>query len=92
MRRLHSRAISGWKVARSRFLPWKRRLEVPGLIESLIAASTISGSARDVDADLVIRPPVGEFGFLDFAACDAIIDVSYRHAVDVLEHQQLFAT
>ena len=85
-------SISGWKVARSRFFPWKRRLEVPGLIESLIAASTISGSARDVDADLVIRPPVGEFGFLDFAACDAIMDVSYRYAVDVLEHQQLFAT
>ena len=85
-------SLSGWRVARSRFLPWKRRLEVPGLIELLIAASTISGSAKDVDADLVIRPPVGEFGFMDYAACDDIIEVGYRHAVDVLEHHPVVIT
>lgn len=78
-------SVSGWKVARHRFLPWKDRLDVPGILESLIAASTISGSATSTDADLIIRPPVAEFGFLDFASYDKIIDVGYRHAVDTFE-------
>lgn len=77
--------ISGWKVARHRFLPWKDRLEVPGILESLIAASTISGSATGTDADVIIRPPVGQFGFMDFAACDDIIEAGYRHAVQMFE-------
>jgi len=80
-----SGAISGWRVARHRVLPWKQRLEVPGILESLIAASTISGSATGTDADLIIRPPVAEFGFMDFAACDDIVEAGYRHAVDLFE-------
>ena len=78
-------SISGWKVARHRVLPWKDRLDVPGILESLIAASTISGSATGTDADLIIRPPVSEFGFLDFAAGDDIIEAGYRHTVDLFD-------
>ncbi len=63
------------------------RLDVPGILESLIAASTISGSATGTDADLIILPPVAEVGFMDFASYDQIIDVGYRHAVDLFESQ-----
>ena len=79
--------MSGWRVARHRTFPWKDRLDVPGLVETLIAASTISGSATAEDADIVIRPPVDRFGFMDFAACDELIEVGYRHAVEVLQQQ-----
>jgi predicted acylesterase/phospholipase RssA len=76
--------VSGWKVARSRITPWRDRMEIPGIIETLIAASTISGSARDVDADLVIRPPVANFGFLDFGSWEQIMSTGYRHASELL--------
>ena len=81
--------VSGWRVARSRMAPWKDRMEIPGIIETLIAASTISGAARDVDADLVIRPPVAEYGFLDFSAWEQIMETGYRHTVEALEASQL---
>lgn len=80
-------SISGWKVARHRILPWRNRLDVPGILESLIAASTISGSATGTDADLIIRPPVAEFGFLDFAAGDDIVEAGYRHTVDLFDRE-----
>ena len=81
-------AISGWRVARHRWLPWEERLATPGIIETLIAASTVSGSAHHNDADLVIRPPVEDFGFMDFAASDQIIEAGYRHGLEVLDGWQ----
>ena len=76
----------GWRVMRR---PTSRHgataWRFPGIIEILIAASTITGTASDIDADVVIRPPVSDFGFLDFSAAPQIIEAGYRHTVELLE-------
>lgn len=79
--------LSGWRVLRNRIIPWRERLQVPGIVETLVAASTITGGAADIDADLVIRPPVDEFAFLDFSASHQIVEAGYRHTVDLLERR-----
>jgi hypothetical protein len=38
-------------------------------------------------ADLVFRPPVSKFAMMDFSAHDDLIEVGYRHAIEVLEHK-----
>ncbi|MDJ0791717.1 MAG: patatin-like phospholipase family protein [Acidimicrobiia bacterium] len=81
--------VSGWKVARHRAAPWRDGMEIPGIIETLIAASTISGAAKDIDADLVIRPSVAEYGFLDFASWEQIMETGYQHTVEALEASTL---
>lgn len=83
--------LSGWRVMANRLTPWRDRMEVPGIIEMLIAASTITGTASDIDADLVIRPPVSEFGFMDFTSSRAIADAAYHHACEILETTDVFA-
>ena len=85
----HEGHLSGWQVMRNRLAPWRDRMAVPGIIEMLVAASTITGSASDIDADVVIRPPVSEYAFLDFASSREIIEAGYRHTVDLLEHSDI---
>lgn len=77
--------VSGWGVATRSLLPWLDQQQVPGVVESLIAASLVSGGTQGRMADLTLRPPVGEFGFMDFGASDEMVEVGYRHAVDHFE-------
>jgi predicted acylesterase/phospholipase RssA/CRP-like cAMP-binding protein len=77
--------LSGWKVARHRWLPWRERLEVPGIMETLIAASTVSGRPESGDADVVIHPDVERFGFMDFASWEGLIEAGYREGVRAVE-------
>ncbi len=37
------------------------------------------------DADLCLRPPIDEFGVLEFQAIDRIVEVGYRYAREKLE-------
>ncbi len=84
--------LSGWKVARHRWLPWRERLEVPGIMETLIAASTLSGRPEGADADIVIHPDVERFGFMDFASWEHLIEAGYREGARVIEEGRLPVT
>ena len=37
------------------------------------------------DADLCLRPPIDQYGVLEFEAIDRIVDVGYRYAQEKLE-------
>jgi NTE family protein len=76
--------LSGWVVAWQRLVPGRDRMEVPRLLETLIASSTVSGQPGAGDADLVLRPDVGRFGIMDFTAWDTIIEVGYEAAKESL--------
>jgi NTE family protein len=77
--------VSGWTALARRVLPWKEPMEVPRMIDILARSSAVSGSDNAAYADLVLRPPVGDFGVLEFASHARIIEVGYQHAIDALE-------
>ncbi len=81
---------SSWAVLRSRLLPFTRRQSVPGLT-TLILRSTEIGTllqsrAHGERADLLINPPVRQFGLTDVKVYDQVVEAGYRHAREVFEN------
>jgi lysophospholipid hydrolase len=82
-------SLSGWKVLRKKV----RRTSVPPGAPSIAATllrATGLGSANQLMAnqhlaDLVIRPPVGQFGMLEYEAHEQLIDVGYESAKQQIE-------
>lgn len=77
--------VSGWRALARRVTPWKESMQLPRMIDLLARSTAVTGSDNAAYADLVLRPPVGGFGILDFASYDKIVVAGYQHAVDVLE-------
>ena len=77
--------VSGWRALARRVVPWKEPMELPRMIDILARSSAVTGSDNAAYADLVLRPPVGDFGILEFASYERIIEAGYQDAVDVLE-------
>ena len=69
---------------RSRLLPFGRRPGAPSILSLMMKASLVASAAHSRamhgQADLVLTPPVGEFGLLDVGAFDRIVEVGYEHA------------
>jgi predicted acylesterase/phospholipase RssA len=86
----HDGAVSGWHALRRRFSPWHRDSAIPGIAETLLRTSeigsVISSKTFESRADLVFHPPVGDYALMDFSVIDDLIEVGYRHAAEVLEH------
>ena len=80
---------SPWRVLAGRFLPFTTRYRVPGTVSVMLMAMSIGaiGSARAAGAraDLLIKPPVGEFSFTDVRAFDAIVEAGYQAARKALQ-------
>jgi predicted acylesterase/phospholipase RssA/CRP-like cAMP-binding protein len=74
---------SPWQFLRNRFLPFAQRIEVPHIIDVLIRTTDVSSSqkTRDVkkSADLCLRPPIDQYGVLQFELLDEIADAGYRY-------------
>lgn len=83
-------SVSGWRVLGGS-LPGVDRVEVPGIVETLLAASTVSGRAHPDTADVVIAPDVSHIGMLDFTRTDELIDRGYQQASEMLEAGMLDA-
>src|SRR5688572_26377267 len=68
----------------SRLLPFLKRRRPPDIISLMMKASLVSSSAHSRAmhdaADLMLAPPVAQFGLLDVGAFDEIIAVGYAHA------------
>ncbi|KAA9132687.1 cyclic nucleotide-binding domain-containing protein [Marinihelvus fidelis] len=78
---------SSWAILRSRLLPFTRRQRVPGLA-TLIMRSTEIGTllqsrAHGERADLLINPPVRQFGLTDVSAYDQVVEAGYQHAREI---------
>lgn len=75
------RVPSPWEVFRG-------RARFPSLMEVAMRASMLNSIRREREAlrdvDLCFHPPVDGFGLMDFARLDEIVEVGYRHAVEVL--------
>jgi NTE family protein/lysophospholipid hydrolase len=79
---------SPWKFLSSRLLPFTQRVEVPLMADVLIRTTDVSSGqkTREVkqDADLCLRPPIDDYGVLEFELLDEIAEVGYRYAKDRL--------
>jgi len=93
--------LSGWRVLGHRLNPFAPAQPVPSVVDILSRSTGLSQvryqrATLDGDhIDLVLRPPVAGIGSLDFKGGLALIEVGYRHAVEVLAKSGLaerFAT
>jgi NTE family protein len=79
---------SPWAVLRGRIFPFFKRYRVPTLMTLLLKATEVGTLARVRElggkADLLLTPPVREFGMMDLKSYDRIVDVSYRYAKDAI--------
>jgi predicted acylesterase/phospholipase RssA/CRP-like cAMP-binding protein len=82
-------SASWWQVVLGRFLPFLRRQQTPGLATAILRSTEIGALAhareRGLQADLLIAPPVDDFGITDIEAFDEIVEAGYREAKIRLE-------
>ena len=79
---------SPWKVLLHRYSPFRKTLEVPGIIDILMHSISLSSTqkAKQVKdaADLYLNPPVDDYDMMDFTVLDKLIDIGFAHADSVL--------
>jgi predicted acylesterase/phospholipase RssA len=73
----------------NRVLPFRSQLEVPN-IAAVLMRTTEVGSKQKADearrdADLWLRPPINQFGMLEFESIDKIVEAGYRYTLQKLE-------
>ncbi len=76
-------------ILKSRLNPFAEKIEVPGLFEILVRSSLLASArntaAAKAEADLFLRPPVGEFSMFETKAIDRLVEIGYRYAREQLE-------
>ncbi len=75
---------SAWAVLRGRYLPFARRYRVPSLSTIMLKATELGTLERvrelGKQADLLLNPPVRQFGMTEVKSFDRIVQVGYEHA------------
>ncbi len=79
---------SPWAVLRGRFLPFTRKYRVPSLATIMLKATELGTLAhvRKVgkQADLLLQPPIRQFGLTEIKAFDKIVDAGYKYTREEL--------
>mgnify|MGYP000140323934 CR=1 FL=1 len=79
---------SAWAVLRGRYLPFSRRYKVPAFSTVMLKATELGTLERVRElgrqADLLLKPPVRQFGMTEVRAFDRIVEAGYEHAMEVL--------
>ncbi len=75
---------SAWAILAGRFLPFFRKYRVPSLTTTILKATEIGTMAQVRQfgemADLLIQPPVRQFGLTEVKAFDEIVNIGYASA------------
>jgi predicted acylesterase/phospholipase RssA/CRP-like cAMP-binding protein len=78
---------SSWQVLSSWLNPFGRPLAAPSALQIVMRAASVSAIAsREAAAgevDLLLRPPVGRFGMLDFRAVRELAKLGRNHALEM---------
>lgn len=83
-------SLSGLQALIDRFVPGRRKSVVPNIASLLYRTLEVSSIKQihehlhDGLADLYLRPPVSEFGFIELGAIDRISEIGYRYAQEKL--------
>jgi len=80
---------SPWAILAGRLLPFMRKYRVPSLATTILKATEIGTQlqvrAAGKSADLLLRPPVRQFGLTNVSAFDRIVDTGYQYAKSEFE-------
>jgi NTE family protein len=80
----YNRLPSPWAVMRGRYLPFTKKYKVAALSTIMLKATELGTLERVTQmsrqADLLLNPPVRQFGMTDMKAFDQIVDAGYEHA------------
>jgi len=83
---------SPWAILAGRYLPFFRKYRVPSLATTILKATEIGTLAQVRKsgqlADLLLRPPVRQFGLTDVKAFDKIVEAGYQYARTELKKWQ----
>ncbi len=85
----YSQVPSSWEVFKNRVSPGGQRLQVPGLVQTVMKASVLGGMhqrAHAAETDLYLSPDVMKVPLLDLKAFDDVVEIGYRHASERLEN------
>jgi predicted acylesterase/phospholipase RssA/CRP-like cAMP-binding protein len=85
-------SVSGWQMLFQRLRPASARLVAPSLVDTLLRVLEYSAvttrHANAAIADLLIRPPVTQYGTLEFSAYEAIVEAGYLSAQVALQQRE----
>lgn len=80
---------SPWSVLWRRMLPFARNYNVPSLATIVLKATEIGArmeaTQRSQGADMLLNPPVRQFGMTNFKAFDQIVEAGYDYAAREFE-------
>jgi len=83
---------SPWVILAGRYLPFFRKYRVPSLTTTILKATEIGTMAQVHQsgqlADLLLRPPVRQFGLTDMKSFDKIVEAGYQYAKTELKKWQ----
>jgi predicted acylesterase/phospholipase RssA len=84
---------SGWQVLWNQLWPFGKSIRFPKISEVLQRTVTVSSLSTRTqtleDADLVLHPPVEEYGMMDFSAVEDIAANAYEYAMERLQEADL---
>jgi predicted acylesterase/phospholipase RssA len=84
----YSSVPSPWAVLRGRYLPFARRHRVPSLSNILLKATLLGTLERVREqgkrADILLNPPVRNFGMTEVKSFEKIVQAGYEHAITEL--------
>ncbi|HLU09829.1 MAG TPA: cyclic nucleotide-binding and patatin-like phospholipase domain-containing protein [Oceanobacillus sp.] len=80
--------LSGWRVFWNRLNPFAPKMRVPNIL-AILARTTILSSAstratRNAYADLLLTPPVEQFGLFDLKSSAEMVEASYEYTREQL--------
>jgi predicted acylesterase/phospholipase RssA len=79
-------SVSGWSLLLQRLNPFGRKQRVPGIIRILTRTTALNGlaarPAQVAQADLLLKPPIEDFGLFDMKGYRAIHDIGYRDTLN----------
>ncbi len=79
-------SVSGWSLLLERLLPFGRKRRVPGIVRILTRTAALNGvaarSAQVAQADLLLKPPIEDFGLFDMQGYRAIHDIGYTDTLE----------
>ena len=83
-------SVSGWRIALTKLLPWKKRERLPGLADTMMRSTLVgAGRARDEMvraglADFYRNIHVQGVGMLQFDAVDKSVRIGYEDSIGPL--------
>jgi predicted acylesterase/phospholipase RssA len=82
------RMPSAAEIVFSRLLPHRKPVHAPTIAQVIARTTTISSVRRREEAHrlamLLLRPPVDQFGLLEFASFDDIVNVGYHYTMEAI--------